>query len=262
MGRPSKFVVAKETLWDLYVTQGLSHRNIATRCGCCMETVRYWLLKYAIPMRGRGAETEFRVDEQYLRKRYHEDKWTAKEIAKELGCGPTVVWRAILQYGLQIDDDEQLKRRLERNKIRFADFAHNRSSSGYQYVMRHDHPLANSNGYVSEHRVNAEAAMGRGIKPGERVHHINLNKRDNAPTNLAVLPSQAVHRMVHEYMDRCGAFLCGLTTARPEPLKFGVPVFWAGHWVTQIDLIPAEPQVSFLEYDNMFAESARAPAVN
>lgn len=45
------------------------------------------------------------------------------------------------------------------------------------------------------------------------------------------------------------------------PISFDVPVFWGGRWVTQIDLIPAEPQVSFAQYDSMFA-AASPPSVN
>ena len=258
MGRKPQFVVSEETLRDLYVARSLSHRDIAAQFGCSMETVRYWLLKYGIPMRGKGKATKFHVEEQHLRKRYLEDNWTTGQIAEELKCGSTVVWRAIHQYGLQLDLSEQGRRRTERNKVRYA---HQRMSGGYRYVKNEGHPLANSNGYVTEHRISAEIGMGRGLVEGERVHHINLDKHDNAPTNLAVLPTQAIHRMVHEYLDRCGAFLCGLNKVRPEPLDFGRKVFWGGRWVTQIDLIPAEPQVSFAQYDSMFA-AASPPSVN
>lgn len=47
------------------------------------------------------------------------------------------------------------------------------------------------------HRVVAEEKLGRKLKPGEIVHHIDGNKRNNHPDNIQVLPSQAEHARIH-----------------------------------------------------------------
>lgn len=47
------------------------------------------------------------------------------------------------------------------------------------------------------HRVIAEQKIGRALLPGEVVHHIDGNLRNNHPDNLQVLPSQAVHNSIH-----------------------------------------------------------------
>lgn len=47
------------------------------------------------------------------------------------------------------------------------------------------------------HRVIAEKILGRPLKKGEVVHHIDHDKKNNAPENLQVLASQAEHARVH-----------------------------------------------------------------
>lgn len=71
------------------------------------------------------------------------------------------------------------------------------ASHGYVLIKKPDHPRADCRGYVYEHILVAEQAIGRPIRPGEQVHHKNHIRHDNRPENLSVKASRAHHAIEH-----------------------------------------------------------------
>ena len=57
-----------------------------------------------------------------------------------------------------------------------------------------------------EHRVVAEQKLGRPLRKGEIVHHIDGDYRNNDPDNLMVLPSQSEHCKRNRYKNRTSSF--------------------------------------------------------
>jgi hypothetical protein len=64
---------------------------------------------------------------------------------------------------------------------------------GYILIWKPDHPYAEKNGYVFEHRSIMEIHLGRYLDPEEVVHHINGIKSDNRLENLMLFESHSKH---------------------------------------------------------------------
>jgi hypothetical protein len=72
------------------------------------------------------------------------------------------------------------------------------ASNGYVLVrVGTSHHLADVRGYAYEHRLVAERKLGRRLLPGEIPHHLDGDRQNNRPDNLAVVPSPRHHRAAH-----------------------------------------------------------------
>jgi hypothetical protein len=63
---------------------------------------------------------------------------------------------------------------------------------GYIRIRNQNHPRA-VNGYVLEHIIVMENKIGRPLKKGERIHHIDHNPANNHPDNLKLYASNGQH---------------------------------------------------------------------
>lgn len=52
-------------------------------------------------------------------------------------------------------------------------------------------------GTVMEHVVIAERALGRRLPKGVQVHHVDEDRRNNAPSNLVICQDQKYHYLLH-----------------------------------------------------------------
>lgn len=99
------------------------------------------------------------------------------------------------------------------------------------YVILH----TASRTHEREHRVVMEALLGRALEPGEVVHHIDGDRANNDPGNLAVMSASAHSKLHHGNSpkrwslgyDRC--LSCGTTTVRHNAKGLCVTCY-GRHW--------------------------------
>lgn len=65
---------------------------------------------------------------------------------------------------------------------------------GYWSIKLPNHPMADKQGYIKEHRLIMEKHLGRYLTKEEVVHHINRNIKDNRIENLKLFKNQSEHK--------------------------------------------------------------------
>lgn len=149
--------------------------------------------------------------EEELHRDYVVLRMTQDEIAAKYGTSQKVVWRAMARMGIKSRKAAKREQRGELNstwkggRVLSAKSKRQRGErasfgNGYYYILDPTHPNANKSGYVAEHIVNATEARGRALDQGEMVHHIDLNKHNNAIENLAITTA-AIHSVWHAQLE-------------------------------------------------------------
>jgi hypothetical protein len=132
-------------------------------------------------------------------------RWTTNQITPNTLCGcgcgevvPTHKQCGELRYCRSKDSKFYLPKHcphIRGNKSHKWKGGRYKSSTGYIFISVPDHPDANKDGYVLEHRYVWEQAHGP-LKSNEVVHHINGIRDDNRIENLIAL-SKSKHLSDH-----------------------------------------------------------------
>lgn len=234
----------KADLERLYVQEKQSMKAIAKTFGTCSITIAKWLRRYGLPVEMPWERNRIELDAEELKRLYFDQGLTLRALAERFDCSLWTIRWNFRRNGIDFRNSFE-----RRDKARYVKKTRNPHREYETEIRVHADGSEES---VLAHRAAAERAMGRELSAGEIVHHINMVKTCNLVGNLAVLPSSEIHHRIHKYMERVCVYLLGYEGSnRPEPIQFEKPVFWAGQWITTLDLMqrvdaPAGPAQEIL----------------
>lgn len=197
----------REWIYNAYVNLGMTMDEIAESANCSRSKVARAMNHYDIQRRKPKSKYSKLNDKEWLVDAYVNQRLSTEAIAKLVGCDSGIVWGMLKQLGVQTRDwDEAQKLRADKNRMlgkRGYNWKGGRAvhGSGYIFIYRPDHPNAGPGGYVAEHRLVMSEKLGRPLEKNEVVHHIDGDKANNAPSNLAVMLRDK-HKMTHKEEQR------------------------------------------------------------
>lgn len=173
-----------------------SDLQISQMAGCSVATVCRWRQRNGLqshPERSRMTD-----EQKQTATRLAVEGKTIQEIAEETGVFLETARKFLVRNGVQY---EKSTRRTIAKEVH--------GTIGYggyvEILVDLDGPYGHlafrrggRRGYAPLHRMRMEDKLGRRLKGGEVVHHIDGDVYNNSPSNLEVFSSTAEHRRHHE----------------------------------------------------------------
>lgn len=104
-------------------------------------------------------------------------------------------------------------------------------------ITKAGYRILGSNGVrIYEHRQVMESYLGRKLKKGEHVHHLNGNKLDNRIENLELLPGRT-HERLHAIKRGFGKNRVGIPPTNKTPIEIRRDIAalrWQGYFIREI----------------------------
>lgn len=187
MGRISPCAQHHEAIVAL-ASQGIPRFEIANRIGVTKVAVQAYLQRRRILVEDRGFSRRV-LDPETLRQALEVEGLTQSQAAERFQCSLSCIERSASRLGLKT------ARTGPRAGVGHPEWRGGRYLDKHGYVMVYAplHPHCRKQGYLAEHRLVLEVALGRYLLPSEVVDHIDGHPRHNWPSNLREYSSNAAH---------------------------------------------------------------------
>lgn len=187
-------------------TEGWTADQLAERYSVNAGTIKFRLKRNNITLRRRGGPFRKFSEEEIARaKTLYAEGYSQSRIGELLGISQTAISKLFERHGVKTDI------RIAKGE-RHGNWQGGRSlvkATGYVVARIYpDNPLysmANTSGYVMEHRLVMAEALGRPLMEWETVHHINGDKTDNRLKNLQLRVGKHGKNVVYRCAD-CGSY--------------------------------------------------------
>lgn len=189
-----------------YVSQGLNNKEIAQKLGRSCRSIA--VKKNRLGLTNKKPEYATFNNREWLYQKYVVEGYSTTDIAAMLGVHFGTVAKWLKKHNIEArgfyEKSERHKKKIG-EKLKERNFEKHHSwkggktytNEGYVYVKVKDHPYANANNCVLEHRLVMERFLGRFLEPYEVVHHLNEKKDDNRIENLFLFYSSKDHSHFH-----------------------------------------------------------------
>jgi hypothetical protein len=208
MPRAIEILRNKDWLSQKYIEEKLSAKEISKILKCSFRTVLHALHRFGIPIHGPQSKYQLLHNKEWLVDTYINKKNSTEFIAKITGSTSGNVSYALKMFGIEARSLSDAQILADRKGVLSGNWKGGRikNFNGYVAIRLPDHPNAMPNGYILEHRLVMEGKLGRYLESHEIVHHIDGNKTNNSPDNLAVLGREQ-HKMTHKNTIKRLAYL-------------------------------------------------------
>lgn len=134
-------------------------------------------------------------DNDWLYQKYIKESLSVSDVASLLSAKRSTVYRwivkaKIIRRGFGGHPNQLKAAVLRRGKYTAWNKGRGKRfliKGGYKWLLLPNHPMADSKGYVLEHRVVMAKHLGRNLEKWEIVHHKNKMRLDNRIENLILI---------------------------------------------------------------------------
>ncbi|MFW9970124.1 MAG: HNH endonuclease [Candidatus Odinarchaeota archaeon] len=184
-----KLYHSKDWLYNQFIILDKFISEIAKEQGVAHSTILYFLKKFKIRKQKPKYQNKEWLEEQYLSL----GKSTLK-IAKEQGCHKWTISKWLHRYQIPIRDNVGINNPMWKGGIS--------REKRYNKTYKPNHPNSYISGFIAEHTLIMEKKIGRLLKKGEIIHHIDEDIRNNHPDNLYLCKNAGIHQKIHFQLQK------------------------------------------------------------